>query len=390
MRKALSFIFSLIICSNLAIPDLIEVYKKGIIKLTADPNFGKGTEWESLFYDTYKSMTIIEDGTIFVSNSRNHNIFKFNSSGELAGTYGKQGLGPGDLSSPGHLSILDGRYLVIDEYSLLRRISVFDFFGKCIRVLKTDHSASFSTALKDNKIAYIYTDTSAMLKSGKLKHSVYIKDIASGGEYPVISCELPEKNFVMIDGMMVSIGSISPKGNLILNRTLDGNLVVGISNNPDIRIYSPEGKLLRSFQLKLKPIPVTDDYIKKSKDLFLSELKTGGTKYNSELVKKFEKLSFKEYSQPFFPLYNEILVDAEGNFLIFKSSECLENCNEVFQVYSPGGEYICETTIDKGDFDFTIGGTFQNIVFSKDAIYGLFQLKNSEDVSLRLVRVVLK
>lgn len=390
MRKVFVFILILIVCKSLALPNITDFYKKGIIELTADPNFGKGMEWESLFYDPYKNLTVTEDGTIFVSNSRNHNIFKFNSSGQLAGTYGKQGLGPGDLNSPGRLSILDGRYLVIDEYSLLRRISIFDFFGKCIKVIKTDHSASFATSLKDNKIAYIYTDTAGMMKSGKLKHTVYIKDTYTGKEYPVIACELPEKGFIMIDGMMFSIGAISPKGNIILNRTFEGNLVVGISNTPDILIYSPEGKLLRSFKLKLDPIPVSEEYIKKSKDFFLSDLKTRGTPSNSNLIKKFEKLSFKDYFHPYFPLYHEILVDAEGNFLIFKSSECLENCNEVFQVYSPGGEFICETIINKGIFDFTVGLAFKNIVFTKFAIYGLFQLKNSEDVSLRLVKVNLK
>jgi hypothetical protein len=108
---------------------------------------------------------------------------------------------------------------------------------------------------------------------------------------------------------------------------------------------------------------------------------------NPGLIKKFDKLSYKDYFDPYLPLYREILVDEEGNILIFKSSECFKNCNEVFQVYSPEGKYICETTMDKGDYDFKIDRRFKNIVFMKNAIYGLFQLKDSEDISLRLVKV---
>jgi hypothetical protein len=85
--------------------------------------------------------------------------------------------------------------------------------------------------------------------------------------------------------------------------------------------------------------------------------------------------------------YREILLDGEGNILIFKSIECFENCNEVFQVYSPEGKFICEATIDKGDYDFKIDRRFKNIVFMKRAIFGLFQLKDSDDISLRLVKV---
>jgi hypothetical protein len=371
----------------------VEIYKKGTIKLIPSPGFGKGTDWESLFYDIFKDMVVAEDGSIFVSNNRKHNIFKFNTSGKHIGTYGRKGEGPGDYYFPGDLSILDGRYLVIGGYSLNRKISIIDFSGKCKRVLKTDHSAAFPIALKENKIAYIhhkYINTRNISWPGKSKKTIFIKDTVSGKEFPVLSREFVEKNFVMIGRIMYSITDNSETGDLFINRTLDGNLLVGTSNTPDIHIYSPEGKLLHSFRLQIKPIPVNEEYLKKFKDFFMADKRNERPAMNPDLIKKFDKLSYKDYFDSNLPFYRGILVDEEGNILIFKSSDCFENCNEVFQVYSPEGKYICETTMDKGDFDFKIDRRGKNIVFMKKAIYGLFQLKDSEDISLRLVKVDLE
>ena len=376
--------------TSLTANNLIEIYKKGTIKVIPSPGFGKGTDFESLFYDIYKELAVAEDGSIFVSNSRQNNIFKFNTSGKHIGTYGRIGEGPGDLYFPGNLTIMDGRYLVIGEYSLKRRISVFDFFGKCMKVLKTNHSLSFPIALKKNKIAYIhntYLKTGNILKTGKSKQTIFIKDTFSGKEFPVLSREFVEKNFVMIGDIMYSITDNSETGALFINRTFDGNLLVGSSNTPDIHIYSPEGKLLSSFRLQIKPIPVTQEYLKKFKDYFMADKIDERPALSPNLIKKFDKLSFKDYFDPYLPFYREILVDGEGNILIFKTSECFEKCNEVFQVYSPEGKYICETTLDKGEYDFKIDRRFKNIVFTKKAIFGLFQLKDSEDISLRLVKV---
>ncbi len=390
MKKLICYVFIQIIITSLAMPNLMEIYKKGTIKLIPSPGFGNGTDWESFFYDIYKDMAVAEDGSIFVCNNSQNNIFKFNTSGKHIGTYGRLGEGPGDFYFPDELSILDGQYLVIGEYGLKRRISIFDFFGKCMKVVKTDHSVSFPIALKKNKIAYIYykfLNTGDSLKTRKSKKTILIKDTVSGKEFPVLSREFVEKNFVMIGEMMCSITDNSETGDLFINRTFDGNLLVGCSNTPDILIYSQEGKLLNSFRLQIKPIPVTEEYLKKFKAYFIADRINERPALSPEFIKKYEKLSYKDYFDPYLPFYREILVDGDGNILIFKTSECFEKCNEVFQVYSPEGKYICETTLDKGDYDFKIDMRFKNIVFTKKAIFGLFQLKDSEDISLRLVKV---
>ena len=104
--------------------DLTAAYMKGRLTLTPDPDFAAGTDWESLFLDRHKKIKVAPDGSIFVSNSRDHNIYKFDPNGKLIAKFGQLGQGPGDLDRPGDMSILDGKYLVIGEKSSLRRISL--------------------------------------------------------------------------------------------------------------------------------------------------------------------------------------------------------------------------------------------------------------------------
>ncbi len=92
----------------------------------------------------------------------------------------------------------------------------------------------------------------------------------------------------------------------------------------------------------------------------------------------------------YLPYYKDILVDSEGNILVCKITDCIGDCNNVFQVYTPEGQYVCEVTIDSGIYDVTIDRRFKNITFADNAVYGLFPLKESEESGLQLVRVKLR
>ncbi|UCH92229.1 MAG: 6-bladed beta-propeller, partial [Candidatus Aminicenantes bacterium] len=74
--------------------DLQEHYKKGAIVIKGDAGFGEGNDWEGLFYDSYKDMVVARDGSIFVANSRTHNVFKFDKQGKLLKKIGRRGKGP--------------------------------------------------------------------------------------------------------------------------------------------------------------------------------------------------------------------------------------------------------------------------------------------------------
>ncbi|MCX6584920.1 MAG: 6-bladed beta-propeller, partial [Candidatus Aminicenantes bacterium] len=266
MKKVWPIVFLNIIIFSFLSAGLQDIYKKGTIKLEPSLGFGEGTDWEALFYDNAKEVIVAGDGTIFVSNSKQNTISRFTSSGQYLTSFGQKGQGPGDLYFPGQMTILDEKYLVIAEYASTRRINLFDFSGKCIKILQTDYNGFGTIALKNNKVSYF---SSSLTASKIFRDTVFIKDINSGKESPVFTGEVLGKSTFIIDGLF--LGFDNQTGVMIIAQTGDGNLLVGLSSTPTIRIYSPEGKLKRTFELNMKPLPVSDQYIEAFREFTISE-----------------------------------------------------------------------------------------------------------------------
>jgi hypothetical protein len=392
--KTIIFFLGLLI-GNIIYADLTGFYKKGTIKLIPAPGFGENTDWETLFYDKYKELTVAADGRIFVSNSRQHNIFKFSKNGGFLKKFSQKGRGPGDTIQPGNLSILDGKYLVVGERSTTRRVSVFDFSGKCFKVIRTNHSIHSPIALKNNNIAYLRHKYSGMEKNTSLVDSVQhttiiIKNTETGKEKEITSISIPDRSWIKIKGTPGGIRLENFIAQVMISQTKDGNLLAAVSNSPLIKIYSFDGKLLHTFRLNMTPFPVTNDYIARFKAYKVGYLSASKGKQGSAdrfMAKIMKKFPFEHLFAEHLPYFRNVLVDSEGNILVFKWTDCIGDCTKIFQVYSPEGKFICETKIDEGVFDFELSRFRNNIIFTDRGIFGLFQLKDSDDVSLRLVKV---
>lgn len=394
MNRTFVALSALLMTASLLWGDLHDYYKKGTVTLKGVNDFGKNNEWEVLFYDRYKEMTIAPDGSIFVSNNRQHNIYKFDRQGNFIKKFGQKGEGPGDLYDPGDLTILDNKYLVVGDSLLRRRVTVWHLDGNFKKIVKTNKYPFHTTSLKENKVAYLTFSQHAEKKNVyQKKTQVIIKDLESGKEKTIQEIPLPDRSRIDL-GKNMSTGVGNFFGEVFLAKTIDGNLAVGISNQAGIKIFTPSGEVLLSFDLKIEPIPVDGTYIKKFRDNILSELNGKDEasmdrdhKYWHELDKKvFKAFDFSTIFDKHLPLYHEILVDGEGNFLVFKYSDCLRNCKTYFQVYSPKGEFICETELDKGIYDFEIDRRFKNICFTAEGIFGLFMNKGDEEEVLRLIK----
>ncbi len=394
MKKILMTVLVLSMIGSLLRGDLQDFYKKGPITLKGVENFGKKNDWEGLFYDPYKEMIVAPDGSIFVANDRQHNIYKFDKQGNFLKTFGQKGEGPGDLYHPGELTILDNQYLVVKDSLLRRRITIWNLDGKCIKVVRTKKNPLYTTAVKSNRVAYLTVGQFPEKWNGyQTEYQVIIKDINSGMEKIFQEITLFDRSRIDLgESLSCRIGNFF--GQVYLAKTINGNLAVGISNRPGINIYSPVGEKILSFDLKIRPIPVNEQYIKKFKDNHMAELKSKDEKTMNRSEKFWHDLDMKtfktfDYSTIFakhLPLYKEILVDSEGNFLVFLYSDCVKNCKIYFQVYSKKGEFVCETELDKGNYDFKIDRRFKKICFTEEGIIGLFMNQGDEDEIIRLVK----
>jgi len=374
--------------------DLQGHYKKGTIVLEGVVDFGGGNDWEGLFYEHNKDMVIAPDGSIFVVNGRDHEILKFDKQGRFLKRFGRRGVGPGEHIYPDAPSILDGKYLVTGEYATNRRFTVWDLDGRYQRVVRTKTSVFFPTALRDNRVAY-YTYSAHPTETNGFQRtvSIIIKDIADGGEKTVKKATFLDRSSIKLGpSESMNIGNFFSQ--VYLAQTIDGDLAVGVSNQPRIEIYSPTGELIRTFDLKMAPLPANEKYIKEFKDIIMAELNAEeetamdrNEKYwHDKEVKTFRNFNFSAIFDRYLPLYKEILVDGEGNFLVFNYTLCQKDCHPSFQVYSQEGAFICETVLDRGRYELEIDRRFKNICFTADGIFALLMERGDEDEIIRLCR----
>jgi len=333
--------------------DLASAYRKGRITLAPDPDFAKGADWESLFPTRFRQISVAPDGSVFVSNSPDHNIYKFSPEGALVKTFGKHGQGPGDLERPGELSVLDDAYLVVGEYISNRRISLFKLDGTFHAVFKTGYPALGPKALRDGKIAYIgLTGGGLEVKGDTLvdvnTNRVMVLDTATGSAREL---------------SLIKTSMNKPKdGEVRIARSAEGDLLVGHTVRPEIEVYGPDGGKKGVIRLDIDPIPVT----KKIAEAYQMKVVFDGKRFDLPLG-------------DFLPYYCDFTVDAEGNILVFKMGEDPKTGPIVFQVYTPAGKFLCETVLDRGAFDLPIDRFLRpRLAFTPRGVYGILPLRGDE------------
>lgn len=371
--------------------DLIDVYRSGPIILKNAPGFGERTDWPTQFYDTFTYITAAPDGSIFAASSRQHTIFKFDSKGTLVKSFGQKGQGPGDFNNPSKLSILDGKYLVVGEYALNRRISLFDLDGNFVKLLKTENSVYNPTALRDGKVAYLGIAHEELDRQNPIQiQTVYIKDIDTQQEKKVHSYRTTSSSIQLKQGGSITFGGDS-RGWTYLIRTKEGNLAVGISIESHVTVYSPDGLRLSEFSLRGEPIPVTKSIIQRYKEIQLQAMKQNPNYQKGpmkEILKEVEKASFDNFFSDHLPFYSKLLTDEDGNFLMFCSGDCFVECPILIEVYTPEGEFVCKTEIKPGEYQLIIDRHREHICFTKSGLIALVQPKNDEyDFHLKMIKV---
>jgi len=399
-KKAGSIIFAAIAALLLSLcthADMMDIYKKGEIKLVPDPGFGKGMDWEEMFYDLAKRVSIAPDGSIFVSNIRQHNIQKFDKSGKLLLTFGQKGQGPGDFINPGDISILDDKYLIVRENNPNRRISLFDLKGKFVRIIKNKNFVFHCVALKNNKLAlnkFKYLNEYDRTKDLVTIVEIYILDINTGQEVFLTSSRLKMR----IKKFGNKKRQRSFREDYFLRRTKDGNLLVGFASKNKICIYNPLGKEINSFNLNIERKKFTPEIRQKRVEHMIKGME-GDTRFPKKMRDsnvKYFKSNRKEVmadTPEYFYSYYDLKIDGDGNILVLLNNKTMsgydENWVPVYRVYTSEGVFIGEVKIDFGPYKpISFLNNFKE--FFGNNLVGLFERRDSDDIVIELLKMHLK
>lgn len=376
--------------SYILFASLNDTTDKNKMILKVDPEFGQHTDWGKIFHDTHKGMTVTSDGSIFVVNQDQHNILKFDKFGNLEKKFGKQGQRPGELFYPGSISILDKTFLVVGDFPKNRKLTLFDLEGNFKRIVKINNPAFSIVSLKNKKVAYIFwrKKDSPDKEETKKEISIYIKDIESGDETFVISYIVPDPGLIDIKGKARIATGTYYTGDVFIECTIRGNLLVGLSTSRKIDIYSRQGDRIKTFSLKMDAPELTDNFKEEFRQSQINRFKTRNdwNKIKDEFINKISSDRFFNQKLPYF---RKILVDNKGNILFFKERSSFQKDIIRYQVYSEDGDLKDDKTLDFGE-EYKLDGDslrwFRRIYFSDNGITALVEPQTKKDFNLKIIK----
>jgi hypothetical protein len=432
--------FLIIIISGLLISicpaqKLLDIYKKGPVKLVPDKSYGANNNWESLFnryYDTlnisegereqYKKIILGQDGSVFMSHKNRYEIWKFGPNGNFNKKFGSKGGKPGQFAMlPEVKSIVDGKYILTSDVNA--RLNLFDLEGKYFKSLKLDYmtgpfqSLGNGDLLLEGTVMFKNQESGGKYTSYKWRHIIVNLNIYSGKTkivYEVMEdADYKYPNTKNKDSLAPV--QIPTPGNKIyvphymffrqpvFTLLNDGRFILSARGTGDVKIFSKNGREISAFKLAITPLNITEkdvqeryENLKKGLEEALERIRStpwakGDYKKQSidgiqQSLKNSDRYKDIKNYYPQLPYFSNIILDDEGNFLVFEFTYSEEKESNKFNViaYDNAGKILAKTSFICDDYKLNFSeNTF---IISKGYVYALAELKNHKGMPLRLIR----
>ena len=358
------------------------------IKLIPEKSYLATADWKTIFYDESeqdvptkvglnKQVRIARDGSVFISDRSKFSITKFDNSGRIVKTFGKQGWNNGEFANNQDLDcIYNDELLVVSDNQ--GRINFFDLDGNFVKLITIDFMPNRIFALKSGKlIVYGFTPW-----KGHSKHLLAELDYETGTYVQFFETLVPYDKVMRIsiptDNGVIGVGApytaastkikINPNDQIIYAKNSEDKVTILTKNN---------GKWETSeFKIGIEPIPIDE-----------SEQEEYYQKFKQQLIDKGHDPKYAEQiKEPGFypehlPYYYNLIVDDASNCLFFVYSN--ENKDHVFQAYSIDGKFLGESEFKIDGYDLM--SKLGHFTFKDGYVYTL-ALKHNEDVPLRILK----
>jgi len=283
-------------------------------------SIGGGDKPDEAFVDV-SALDVLKDGTVYVVDTKDSRVKVFDAKGRFVRAFGKPGQGPGELSQPIGIHITPDNEILVED-ALNQRLAVFSLDGQFVRNISTAKSLGLS-GIQMNGQGLIVGRSMGLGEAGKMSMDVRTYDKDFNPKFKLASVEFP----------ISTQAKINPFSAMKLLYALDerGFLYFGTSTDYEIRVVSPEGKLLKTISRDFDPVPITS----KDKEDLLA------------LIPSVSGVNIKDMIQfpDVFPAFGDFIIADEGLLLVRTYEKGKASKEYYWDLFDADGRYIARVPI---------------------------------------------
>jgi len=294
--------------------------KDALIKMILEENFsiGEGESEEEMFSEI-TSVAVDNDGNIYILDRKEKTVKVFDSAGKYVRKFGKQGQGPGEMNMPIVVQITPNNELVVED-AVNRKLIFFSSEGEFLKSISTAKAAGLAAIAIDSKGNLVGQQVVPAEKKLIREVKKYDKDLN-----PLFTIDA-------LDFTSLIEGKINPyhlASFYVLDR--EDNIIYGYPEEYEIKIFNPEGKLIRRILKEYDPVKIT----KEDQEEFMDRLPA-----EAAMIK--DRIEFPKS----FPAYQSFSRDDQGRIFVRTFEKGKKEREYFFDVFDAEGMYITKIPLD--------------------------------------------
>jgi len=314
------------------------------LKLEEEMTFGLGDNPDQAFSEV-TAFTVDDAGTVYALDVKDRKIKVFDKTGKFLRLIGKPGQGPGELGVPANIHLTrDGSLAIPDATN--QRISFFKLTGEHIRDVSSAGRLGFVSMSVDTQGNFLGQELTVVPEGSKMFYEIKKFDQSLKPLFTLDKIEfaipLPGSGVKLNALEMIAVYLFDPAGNILYGR----------SGAYEIKLYSPEGKHLRTIEKEFTPEKVTQGDIDEMLERIASVPTAGNLK---------DILTFPEK----FPPYQNIFLDDRGQLYVRTFSRGKGKDEWAVDVFDTEGRFIAQL-VTKSDLRLIKGGKAYGIEETDD------------------------
>jgi len=418
MKKIVVLFFFVYMLHAVSAQSLLDIYKKGVVKLTPDTEYAQGNQWEKVFetyYDTLynrpmgnrKSIIMMPNNYVVVNHAYRNYYSLFDATGKFVKEFGIKDKSGAQLKKTQPIEgIINNNFFTgLDN---MGKMVCFDFNGNYVKTLTLNYMTRGMVPMDNNKIAVVgwviwkdrFRDFVAIIDYQTNEQKVIWEQFTdrdnAGNNRQLFNYSyfFEKRGAISLTTMpyISSTGLSSPPQIAYLN----DRLIVALPNSGEILTFDANGKLLSKENIEWgknfisveeqKEIQkrAIENYSKNKDQIAAQDANSEYAKALGTMLEQM-KADLDNITTPLLvPVFSNMIKDSDGNLLFFEIPKKDGDNKFNVWVYKDGGKFVCQSSFECDDYDLSI--TPSKMVFQNGYIYALQTLKNAKGNPLRLVR----